>query len=102
MIELLTGLQLTPGGPQPLLDLIGVVGPAADEAGAERFDRGRGDEYRDGLRHRRADLACALKLDLEDDRPPGLDPPLELRAERSVAVAGVHGVLDERPGRDLL
>ena len=50
------------------------------------------------LGHRRANLAGPLQLDLEHDRGTAARPPLELGAQRAVAMAGVGRVLDELAG----
>src|SRR4051794_5121784 len=64
-----------------------------------RPPRGRREEDRNGRGHRRPDLPRALALDLEHEGPPG-GPPVELRAQRAVAAAGVLGVLDELAARN--
>ena len=73
----------------------GAVGAAAVEALAQDRRVRRRDEDLDRLAHRRPHLAGALDLDLEHDRVPGREPPLDLRAQRPVAVAAVGGVLEE-------
>ena len=55
----------------------------------------RRDEHLGRLGHRLADLARALDLDLEQHRRAAGAALLELVAQRSVAAAGVAGVLDE-------
>ena len=93
--ELVLGGQLLARGAQARRDLLGVLGAAADEPGAQRVLRRRGDEDLDRLGHRVADLAGALDLDLEHDRVPAGDRAVELGAQRAVAAAAVLGVLDE-------
>src|SRR6476661_6441710 len=93
--ELALGLELLAGGVEPRLDLVGVVGPAADEARPEGVLRRGRDEDPDGLGHRAGDLAGALDLDLQHDRGTRGRALLELGAEGSVAAAGVARVLDE-------
>ena len=77
------------------VDLVGVVGAAADQPRAQRVLRRRRDEDLDRLGHRLAHLARALDLDLEHDGRAPVDALLELVAQRAVAAAGVLGVLDE-------
>src|SRR5207302_1200677 len=81
--------------------LLGHVGSATDEPRPERIRGWRRDEYGHGAGHRVSHLSGALYLDLEHDRGAGGQAALELRAQRSVAVARVCGVLDEVPGRDV-
>src|SRR4051794_15234420 len=65
--ELVLRRELALGGAQARLDLLRLVGSAADQARAKRFERRRRDEDLDGLGHRLAHLARALDLDLEQD-----------------------------------
>src|ERR1700733_6630686 len=82
--ELRLGGELLLGDLQAPLDLLGVVGAAADQPRAQRLERRRSDEHLHRLGHRRADLTRALHLDLEYDRRARLHTSLELRAQRAV------------------
>src|SRR5258708_693510 len=74
------------------------AGPA--EPQTQSLEGRRRDEDLDRLRQRRANLARPLDLDLEHDGPTRGGAPLELGAQRPVAVTGVAGVLDELARRD--
>ena len=89
--------ELLLGDPQAPLDLLGAVCAAADQAGAQRVERGRRDEHLQRLGQRGAHLAGALHLDLEHHGHAGAHAPVELIAQRAVASSGVVGVLDEPP-----
>ena len=93
--ELRLRRELLFGDLQAALDLLLVVGAAADQARAQRLERGRRDEHLHRLGHRLAHLACALDLDLQHHRHALADAAVELGAQRAVAAAGVVGVLDE-------
>ena len=72
MAELRLGVKLALCGPQPLLDLLGVIGAAIHQAGTQRLARGRCDEYRYRVREGFAYLARPLDLDLEHHGGPGV------------------------------
>src|SRR5262245_5561478 len=100
VVELAHRLQLDPAGREPGGDLPLGVGRAALQAPAELGERGRGDEDRGRLGHVAAHRAGPLQLDLDERRRARGEDPLDLRAQRPVAVAGVLDVLEEGALRD--
>ena len=87
MRELVLGLDLCFGYLQTPRDLRLIVGAPPLQSLSQRVQRWRRYEHLYGLRHRVADLARPLHLDLEHDRHPGGETALELAAQRAIATA---------------
>ena len=100
MVELAGLLELLPGELDPLVDLAGALRRALAQAPLELVDAG-GDEDRHRARHLVLDAERSLGLELEQRNVAVRRDPVELRAERAVAVAGdVLDVLEELAARD--
>src|SRR4051812_9897651 len=65
VVELVLGGQLDPGGVEPALDDIGVLGAAAAQPAFELVPRRRLEEHQPGVGHQSPHLPGTLHLDLE-------------------------------------
>ena len=84
------------------VDLLGRVGAAAARRCTQRRTGRRRDEHGDRLRHRGADLARALDLDLEHDRRACGEPALELGCAGSRSRCRSSGACSTKsPARDV-